>query len=132
MIPPFLPATPLSWSRNLEGLFLADTALLGALDLASYVAFRFSDIRDVNIVEYGTLLGAEISEHRQEQQSQILITTGVNILAQIMKLFPYNFRTFSDFPYKSSLITNKPFYRKFSPIIIGLNDRIFSPGLRVR
>ena len=73
MIPPFLPATPLSWSRNLEGLFLADPALLGALDLASYVASRFSDIRYMNIVECGTLLGAEIPEHRQEQLTQILI-----------------------------------------------------------
>ena len=30
---------------------------------------------------------------------------GVNIWAQIMKLFPHNFRTLSAFPYKSSLIS---------------------------
>ena len=34
-----------------------------------------------------------------------LITSGVNILAQIMKLFPYNIRIFSAFLHKSSLIS---------------------------
>ena len=55
------------------------------------------------------------------------LRAGVNILPQIIKLFPDNFRNFPVFPYKTSLITE--FYRNFSLIIISLNGKIFLTSL---
>ena len=66
-----------------------------------------------------------------------ILGSGVNILAQVMKLFPDNFRNFSVFPYKTSIrtLSIETFVndglngRKFSPVTVGHISVISQPNL---
>ena len=65
----FLQATPLSWSRTLEGLFELTRRPSRALNLNAYFAFELQRYKDtVRCVA----LGAEVPGHRQQQLTQTL------------------------------------------------------------
>ena len=67
---PFLPATPLSPSRTLEGLFELTRRPSRALDLPRALLPELQRYKDT--VRCGAL-GAEVPGHRQKQLTQTLI-----------------------------------------------------------
>ena len=67
---PFLPATPSSPSRTLEGLIELTRHPTRALNLAAYVA---SELRGYKDTVRCAVLGAEVPDHRQVQLTQTLI-----------------------------------------------------------